>query len=103
MSLRTNYDNHEIEIRFGHMHRSVEDLVALGLNICGHPKSLRRCSVAEVIIDDNSFSQGFAVCHPRDRFNKSFGRKKAMTNAIQVLDQPTRKAIWSEYRDRIGV
>lgn len=93
MSLLVNCDDQEFEIRFGHINLATE----IHGRVCQ-----RRCSVVDVSVDGSPLSRGISVCHPDDRFNKSFGRKRAMTKALEVFSKSTRKAIWYEYIHQIG-
>ncbi len=95
MSLHVKHDGHEIEVRFNHASIGPAKLNHYGVNVPdpNGPQLMRRCSMVEVLVNGNALSTGFSVCHPGDRFNKSFGRKRAMAKALIILEKSARKAV----------
>lgn len=51
------------------------------------------------IVNRRLVSEGLAICHPKDRFERRSGRKLALTNALTnaAFDVNDREAIWSAY------
>ncbi len=97
--LRVVFEKKQIHIRFRHnICGSYEIECLTGMSV--HED--RRCSFATVDIDGEHIGQGVVVCHPSDNFNKSFGRKRALTYAINPLHKVIREAIWKEYGNQIG-
>jgi hypothetical protein len=42
---------------------------------------------------------GTAICHPKDTYCKSFGRKLSLTNALSCCtNKDFRKAFWEQYK-----
>jgi len=59
-----------------------------------------KCNVYEVLNEDEDLSlvsEGLAICTPKDAYERSFGRRTAMTNAIEVFDKKFRTEIWMKY------
>lgn len=40
---------------------------------------------------------GWSVCHPKDQFRKSTGRRVALTRAIKLLPREERRVIWQTW------
>jgi len=40
---------------------------------------------------------GISICHPEDNFDRSVGRKRALTRALAPFEKEFRTAVWSEY------
>lgn len=70
------------------------------------PKSrMRRCSVVEILDENNNIiCTGISVCHDKDNFNKSYGRKKALADALKrgCFSKEFRHKVWKEYGLSVG-
>lgn len=56
-------------------------------------------SVCKVHNGDKTISTGKAHKAKNDNFNKSLGRKIALTRAIKMLPKDERTEIWNDYRN----
>ena len=84
--LKLEYGGREINVRFSHK------VVDTELN------GERRCTWVQVIFPDGSMEfDGESICHPKDNYCKSTGRKLALASAMASFDRDLRKAIWQEY------
>lgn len=95
--LKVTHGEDKIEIRF--LHKICESFEVEGLTGRCVDES-RRCSIVTVALNGHHVGQGVAVCHPTDNFCRAFGRKKALTNALHLLDKDLRTAVWKEYKVR---
>ena len=41
-----------------------------------------------------------AYCHPKDNFNKEFGRRTALKRCVETLPKSDRKIVWEAYLNR---
>jgi len=55
----------------------------------------QRTTRAEIYWPDSSLAVGIAICHPKDKFIKFEGRKRALTKALVSLDKVDRSIIWN--------
>lgn len=54
-----------------------------------------RVTGCEVLDDKGFLAQGYAFCHPKDRYNKVIGRKLALRDALQYcFTYEERQEIW---------
>lgn len=92
--LRIKYDNdRNIQVKFYYYVKIIKV-------ICGksYIEQERRCTEVRVIFpNENSEFSGLSVCNPADNFNKSIGRKLALTDAMINFDRSIRRVIWKEY------
>jgi hypothetical protein len=64
-------------------------------------KALTSC----YIVDNSGIicgALGFAYCSVADNFQKSIGRKIALSRAVQPFTRAERKEIWDQYFDYVG-
>lgn len=84
--LKLEHDGRKINVKFSHRIMDTE------LN------GERRCTWVQVIFPDDSMEfDGESICHPKDNYCKSVGRKLALANAMVDFDRNLRRAVWQEY------
>lgn len=97
--LRVTRGSDEVEIRFDHKFCGPNEIEGLtGINV----DEERRCSLATVILNGIVVGRGMAVCHPKDNFCRSIGRKKALGYGLHSLSKKLRTAVWTEYNIMCG-
>lgn len=105
MALKLKHDGKDIEIRFTYMNLAdfpdtrMRFITINGLGNVPLEDCNRKCSVAELCINDKPLSIGLAVCHPKDNFSKIRGRKIALAKALEPLDKLMRRAVWDTYKE----
>lgn len=58
----------------------------------------RRCTQVRVIGDNGKrYRDAKAICHPMDQFNRSTGRKIALTKVIATWPRGVRRLVWDAY------
>lgn len=97
--LRVTLGSDEVEIRFDHKWCGPVQIESL-TGLCVDDD--RRCSLATAILNGKFIGKGMAVCHPRDNFCKSIGRKKALAYVIDLLTKELRTAVWKAYEEMCG-
>lgn len=109
--LKLKHNESEIVIKFWHGIRTKKQLLKilpdnldfyLSDYINNRPDDFKRiCSVTEIFLNDRRISIGLAICHPKDNFNKSYGRKLSFANALWVSDfsKLERRGIWRAYHE----
>ena len=90
------------KIEFSHPEMDHEELLKFNISIPSH--DTRRCTVVNIISLETGdvLSKGISVCHEIDNFNKSVGRKNALTHAVSIYSKSFRKQIWDAYNKQIG-
>ncbi len=99
MALRLKSSCGEIEVLFHHKELTRNEVYVAAYVFVDGP---RRCSTAVVKIDGVEQGRGTIICHPRDNFNKAFGRQKSLTKALDCFSRAIRKAVWDQYGSEIG-
>jgi len=98
MSIKFNYNNEEVELRFCHTFVSNEDLLFEGIK-CEEFEDGRRVTEAKILINNKDIAYGTSICRPPDNFDKAIGRKIALRVAtLEIDDKKFRTKIWDEYR-----
>lgn len=97
--LRVTHDGVDVEVRFYHGLRDPGEIEGRTGKVVDEP---RRCSSVMLKIDGKSVKDGLAVCHPKDNFCRSTGRKKALADALWGLPIELRKSVWEEYEKQCG-
>ncbi len=93
--LKLKHDGREINVRFDH---SITRICSVTDTEFTELDDERRCTWAQVIFpDEHMIFNGEAICHPKDNYCKSTGRKLALTVAMKSFDRDLRKTIWQEY------
>lgn len=59
----------------------------------------RHCSFAEISELGCRRGFGMSICHPKDNFSKSAGRKRALANALLAYPKDVRRSVWETYMD----
>ncbi len=102
----TSSDGKRIEVRFFHQECDPGFIEAkTGIVVDEN----RRCSRAVVSIQNtvgelgnHSETEGISVCHPKDNFSRSIGRKRALREALFSLSKDIRCAVWDQYEVDMG-
>jgi hypothetical protein len=97
--LRVKLGSNEVEVRFDHNVCDPSKIKkTTGICVDGD----RRCTLATVNLNGKTICKGMAICHQIDNFNKSTGRKIAMTYGLHSLTKELRTAVWEEYKAKMG-
>ena len=95
----TSDDGKKIEVRFFHQECDpgfIESKTGIVVD------ENRRCSMAVVTTDCKTETMGISVCHPKDNFSRSIGRKRALREALFSLSKDIRCAVWDQYEVDMG-
>ncbi len=93
--LKLEYDGREVNVRFSHSFTGLCRVVGAKFPELDYE---RRCTWVQVIFpNDNTVFNGEAICHPKDNYCKSTGRKLALANAMKDFGRNLRRAVWQEY------